>query len=67
MLKFYAWISHEKEVDTYFSPIYAPFLSPFLFFFCPLQKIRMKSSQQNISKLIEAGALKLGEWIGSEE
>ena len=41
---------------------YASFLSNGL-----LQKQRMESSQQNISKSIEARALKLDEWICSEK
>ena len=64
VLKFYVWIPHEKVGDTYFfsHQDYAPFLSN-----GPLQKIRMKSSQQNISKSIKARALKVNKWTGSEE
>ena len=46
----------KKIADTYFFSYqdYAPFLWPF-------EKIWMNSCQQNISKAIEARALKLGE------
>ena len=55
VLKFHIWISHEKIADMYFFSYqdYAPFLSNGL-----LKKIWMNSCQQNISKAIEARALK---------
>ena len=62
VLKFHIWIPHEKIADTYFFFFffsyqdYAPFLS-----YGPLKKIWMNSCQQNISKAIEAKALKPGE------
>ena len=57
VLKFHIWILHGKIADTYFFPSgLCPFpeLRPF-------QKICMKSYQQNISKAVEARALKPGE------
>ena len=64
VLKFYVWIPHEKIADTYFFSYqdYAPFLS-----YGPLKKIWMNSCQQNISKAIEARALKPSELIGIDE
>ena len=58
VLKFHIWIPHEKIADMYFFSYqdYAPFLS-----YGPLIKIWMNSCQQNISKAIEARALKPGE------
>ena len=58
VLKFPIWIPHEKIADMYFFSYqdYAPFPS-----YGPLKKIWMNSCQQNISKAIEARALKPGE------
>ena len=58
VLKFNIWIPHEKIAEMYFFSYqdYAPFLS-----YGPLKKIWMNSCQQNISKAIEARALKPGE------
>ena len=55
VLKFHVWIPHEKIADTYFFPLqdYAPFLS--------YEEIWMESCQRNISKTIEARALKFKE------
>ena len=54
----------KKIVDTYFFPAGLcsfPQLCPFE------KKMWMKSSLQNISKAVEAKALKPGEWIGIDE
>ena len=58
MLLFLVWIPHEKIADTYFfsQQDCTPFLSYAVF-----EKIWMKSCQQNISKAVEARALKLDE------
>ena len=58
VLKFHIWIPHEKIADMYFFSYqdYAPFLS-----YGPFEKIWMNFCQQNISKAIEARALKPGE------
>ena len=63
VLKFHICIPYEKIVDIFFSQQdFAPFLSN-----SPLKQIWTKSCQQNISKTIEARALKPGEWIGIGE
>ena len=62
VFKFYIWICYERIADTSFSPQdYAPIMS-----YGPLKKW-MISCQQNISKAIKARALKVEEWIGSDE
>ena len=58
VLKFLIWISHEKIADTYF--FFSAGLCPFPELL-PFEKIWMQSFQQNISKTVEARALKLDE------
>ena len=62
VLKFHIWIPHGKIADPYF--FFLSELSPFLEF-CPFEKIRMKSCQQDILKSI--WGLKLGQLIGDDE
>ena len=58
VLKFLIWIPHEKKLLRIFF-----FLTGLCSFseLWPFEKIRMQSCQQNISKSIEARALKLDE------
>ena len=58
VLKFLIWISHEKIVETYF--FFLTGLCPFPELW-PFEKIWMQSCQENISKTVEARALKLDE------
>ena len=64
VLKFHIWVLHEKIADPYFFPHQDYALFPELW---PFEKIKMKSCQQNITKAIEARALKPGEYIGIDE
>ena len=58
-LKFHIWIPYEKIGDAYFVFLSSG-LCPFSELW-PFDKIGIKSFQQNISKTIEARALKHGE------
>ena len=62
VLKFHIWISRGKIADPYFfsCPSYLPFWS-----YTPLNKIRIKSCQQDISKSIRG--LKLGQLIEDDK
>ena len=57
VLKFHVWIPLEKIADTFFFP---SGLCPFPELW-PVEEIWMESCQQNISKTIEARALKFKE------
>ena len=58
VLKFLIWIPHEKIAETCF--FFLTGLCPFSELW-PFEKIWIQSCQQNISKPIEARALKLDE------
>ena len=64
VLKFHIWIPHGKIDDPSF--FFLSELSPFLEL-CTFEKIRTKSYQQDTSKTIRAGGLKLGQLIGDDE
>ena len=64
VLKFHICIPHEKIAETYFLSYQD---SAFFSEFWPFEKIWLKSCQQNISKTIEARALKFEKKIGRDE
>ena len=63
VLKFHIWIPDGRIADPYFFLIRIVSL----FGYCPFEKFRMKSCQQDISTTIKARGLTLGQLIGNNK